>query len=92
MALPIYTHIPNLKVLTKIFFKFSRPKGNLGGGGGVTVLNPKYTRLSSGDTMIKMYTTGTNLVNSLNFGKKTHLQCKIQETLSMFILRDLRRL
>ena len=49
MALPIYTHIPNLKVPTKIFFKLSRPKGNLCGG-GVTVLNPKYPRLSSGDT------------------------------------------
>ena len=46
VALPIYTHIPNLKVLTKIFFKLSRPKGNLCGG-GVTVLNPKYPRLSS---------------------------------------------
>ena len=43
MALPIYTHIPNLKGLTKIFFKLSRRKGNLcGGGSGVTVLNPKY--------------------------------------------------
>ena len=53
VELPIYTHIPNLKVLTKIFFKLSRPKGNLcgGGGGGVTVLNPKYPRLSSGDTI-----------------------------------------
>ena len=51
VALPIYTHIPNLKVLTKIFFKLSRPKGNLCGG-GVTVLNPKYPRLSSGDTNI----------------------------------------
>ena len=53
VALPISTHIPNLKVLTKLFFKLSRPKGNLcgGGGGGVTVLNPKYPRLSSGDTM-----------------------------------------
>ena len=50
MALPIYTHIPNLKVLAKIFFKLSRPKGNLCSG-GVTVLNPKYPRLSSGDTM-----------------------------------------
>ena len=50
MALPIYTHIPNLKVLTKIFFKLSRPKGNLCGG-GVTVLNPKYPRLLSGDTI-----------------------------------------
>ena len=49
MALPIYTHIPNLKVLTKIFFKLLRPKGNL--CSGVTVLNPKYPRLSSGDTM-----------------------------------------
>ena len=53
VALPIYTHIPNLKVLTKIFFKLSRPKGNLCGGGGMTVLNPKYPRLSSGDTIIK---------------------------------------
>ena len=52
VALPIYTHIPNLKVLTKIFFKLSRPKGNLCGGGGVTVLNPKYPRLSSGDTIM----------------------------------------
>ena len=51
VALPIYTHIPNLKVLTKIFFKLSRPKGNLCGSGGVTVLNPKYPRLSSGDTI-----------------------------------------
>ena len=51
VALPIYTPIPNLKVLTKIFFKLSRPKGNLCGGGGVTVLNPKYPRLSSGDTI-----------------------------------------
>ena len=51
VELPIYTHIPNLKVVTKIFFKLSRPKGNLCGGGGVTVLNPKYPRLSSGDTI-----------------------------------------
>ena len=56
MALPIYTHIPNLEVLTKIFFKLSRPKGNL--CGGVTVLNPKYPRLSSGDT---------NTVNTIVF-------------------------
>ena len=49
VALPISTHIPNLKVLTKLFFKLSRPKGNLCGG-GVTVMNPKYPRLSSGDT------------------------------------------
>ena len=48
MALSIYTHIPNLTGLTKLFFKLSRPKGNLCGG-GVTVLNPKYPRLSSGD-------------------------------------------
>ena len=47
MTLPIYTHKPNLKVLTKIFLKLSCPKGN---HGGVTVLNPKYPRLSSGDT------------------------------------------
>ena len=40
----------NLKVLTKIFFKLSCPKGNLCGG-SVTVLNPKYPRLSSGDTI-----------------------------------------
>ena len=50
VALPIYTHIPYFKGLTKIFFKLSRPKGNL--CGGVTVLNPKYPRLLSGDTMI----------------------------------------
>ena len=43
-------HTPNLKVLTKIFFKLSRPEGILCGG-GVTVLNPKYPRLSSGDTI-----------------------------------------
>ena len=50
MALPIYTHIPNLKGLTKIFFKLLCPKGNLCGGvGGVTVLNPN-PQLSSGDT------------------------------------------
>ena len=54
MTLPIYTHIPNLKGLTKIFFKLSRPKGNLFGGGGVTVLNHKYPRLLSGDTIIKL--------------------------------------
>ena len=46
VALPIYTHIPNLKGLTKMFFKLLCPKGNLCGG-GVTVLNPKYPRLSS---------------------------------------------
>ena len=51
VALIIYTHIPNLKGLTKIFFKLSRPKGNLCGG-GVTVLNPKYPRLLTGDTII----------------------------------------
>ena len=56
VVLPIYTHIPNLKGLTKIFFKLSRPKGNLCGG-GVTVLNPhnlltKYPQLSSGDTIM----------------------------------------
>ena len=53
VALPIYTHILNLKGLTKIFFKLSCPKGNLcgGSGDGVTVLNPKYPRLSSGDTI-----------------------------------------
>ena len=50
VALPIYTCIPNLKGLTKIFSKLSRLKGNLCGG-GVTVLYPKYPRLSSGDTM-----------------------------------------
>ena len=43
VALPIYTHIANLKGLTKIFFKLPRPKGNLcGDGGSVTVLNSKY--------------------------------------------------
>ena len=52
VALPIYTHIPNLKGLTKIVFKLLRPKGNLCGSGGVTVLNPKYPRLSSGDTIM----------------------------------------
>ena len=53
MALPIYTHILNLKGLTKIFLKLLFPKGNLcGSGGGMTVQNPKYPRLSSGDTII----------------------------------------
>ena len=42
VALAIYTHIPNLKGLTKIFFKLSCPKGNLCGGIGMTILNPKY--------------------------------------------------
>ena len=51
VALPIYTNIPNLKGLCKIFFKLSCPKGNLSGG-GMTVLNTKYPRLSSGDTNI----------------------------------------
>ena len=51
VALPIYTHIPNLKGLTKIFFKLSCPKGNLCGSGNVTVLNPKFPRLLSGDTI-----------------------------------------
>ena len=50
VALPIYTHIPNLKGLTKIFFKLSHPKGNLCGS-SMTILNPKYPRLSSGDTI-----------------------------------------
>ena len=35
MALPIYTHIPNLKGLTKI----------------VTILNPKYPQISFRDTI-----------------------------------------
>ena len=61
VALPIYTHIPNLKVLTKIFFKLSRPKGNLcGSGGGVTVLNPKYPRLSSRDTIREIFKKDDN--------------------------------
>ena len=51
VAFPIYTHIPNLKGLIKIFFTLPRPKGNLCSGGSVTVLNPKYLRLSSGDTI-----------------------------------------
>ena len=42
MALPIYNHIPNLKGLTKIFFKLSRQKGIL--CGGVTVLNPTFVQ------------------------------------------------
>ena len=41
VALPIYTHIPNLKGLTKIFLKLLRPKGNVCAG-DVTVLNLKY--------------------------------------------------
>ena len=59
VALPIYTHIPNLKVLTKIFFKLSRPKGNLCGG-GVSILNPKYPRLSSGDTIREIFKGDNN--------------------------------
>ena len=51
-----------LKVLTKIFFKLSRPKGNL--CGGMTVLNPKYPRLSSGDTMIQHTDIMTLLIYS----------------------------
>ena len=35
----------------KIFFNLSRPKGNLSGG-FVTILNPKYQRFSSGDTIV----------------------------------------
>ena len=52
VTLPIYTHIPNLKGLTIIFFKLARPKVSLcgGGGSGVIVLNPKYPRLLSRDT------------------------------------------
>ena len=49
VALPIFTYIPNLKGPTKIFFKLSRLKGNLCGG-SVTILNPKYPRLSPWDT------------------------------------------
>ena len=42
VALPIYTHITNLKGLTKIIFKLLRWKGNLcgSGSGGMTILNP----------------------------------------------------
>ena len=66
VALPIYTHIPNLKGLTKIFFKLSRLKGNL--CGGMTVLNPKYPRLSSGDTIKKiMLTTSNPFISSWSF-------------------------
>ena len=59
MALPIYSHIPNLTGQTKIFLKLSRPKGNL--CGGMTVLNPKYPRLSSGDTIIGYTITIANI-------------------------------
>ena len=38
----VYTHIPNLKGLTKIFFKLSHLKGNLCIGDSVIVMNPKY--------------------------------------------------
>ena len=51
-SLPIYTHIPNLKGLTKIFFKLSCLKGNLCGGGSMTVLDSKYPQLSSGDKIM----------------------------------------
>ena len=52
VALPIYTHIPNLKGLTKILFKLSHPKENLcGGRNSVAILNPKNPRLLSGDTI-----------------------------------------
>ena len=69
VALPIYTHIPNLKVLTKIFFKLSRPKGNLcGSGGGVTVLNPKYPRLSFG-LHGESCNSSTTLPNMVDGGK-----------------------
>ena len=69
MALPIYTHVPNLKGLTKIFFKLLRPKGNLCGG-GVTILNPKYPRLLSGDTII---ITLIEMVNNSKQRKKNYL-------------------
>ena len=60
MALPIYTHIPNLKGLTKIFFKLSRQKGNFCGG-GVTILNLEYPRLWSRDTTTKHFDITANL-------------------------------
>ena len=66
VALPIYTHIPNLKGLTKIFFKLSCPQGNLCGGGGCeTVLNPKYPRLSSGDTINQKFSGNCSQMNHL---------------------------
>ena len=75
MALPIYTHIPNLKVLTKIFFKLLRPKGNLC---GVTVLNPKYPRLSSGDTIITGQRT-EELVNKDPCLEKQSEECEVAQ-------------
>ena len=42
--------------------------------------------------MLKIRTTRKNVDNSWNFGIEMHLQCKIQETLAIFILQDLRRL
>ena len=64
VALPIYTHIPNLKGLTKTFFKLSRLKGNL-----VTVLNPKYRQLSSGDTTRQFNDKMTALICKLKIRK-----------------------
>ena len=53
--LPISIHIPSLKALGQIFFESSRTKGNPCGGSGVTLLKPKYPRLSSGDTINDHY-------------------------------------
>ena len=65
MGLPIYTHIPNLKGLAKIFFKLSRLKGNLCGG-GVTILNPKYPRLSFGDIINYKKTCSYSMISGVS--------------------------
>ena len=58
-----------MKDLAKIFFKLSRPKGNLCGGSGVTVLNYKYPRPSSRDT-IKLVILFSSLIQTLALKSK----------------------
>ena len=87
MALPIYTSIPNLKGLTKTCFKLSRLKGNLcgDGGGGMTMLNPKYLQLSSWDTITKFtfdyfLVLPAEALVDLKQGSESHTECDLSET------------
>ena len=93
MALPIYTHIPNLKVLTKIFFKLSRPKANLcGGGGGVTVLNPKRKFENFKCSFYKLQAYHVGLIAVLGWLQATSLQLAVASGCHLVVHSDIRLL
>ena len=67
-----------MKDLTEIFFKLLCLKGNLCGC-GVTVLNPKYPRLLSGDTITQRVQNLLKIALSLTVFKVIDISTKIQD-------------